>query len=354
MAMDGSPAFGDGQDASTNDKAEINILTELGIQDMRFVGELRYGKYADDFENVHPDILQRYANEGDLDLAITGDQDRHIRHEAIKVTEHQFLFGSIIPIGMGVAEVEWEDGFYAETEAVKVGRKDIETPLPFRVWWPRAAAWAQGLEMMAKIRAPKRSQTVKNIATYTLKKLLSCPALERREKAVPAPDFNSNGMAPLARIQNAKTASIASRHIPRALSTMFWPTVWLNTMSWIASDQSQSVMPMLAGNRTQDFAPRRWEIQKKSATATPSQASTLSRLAGFTLSPVDLICQEEKELRETRCPAGQAVEKLRKQGSMVFKDPDGSPLAFSVNWTPTRSDQWIRDMFPKMARLSPV
>ncbi|KAJ7892016.1 hypothetical protein B0H13DRAFT_2529422 [Mycena leptocephala] len=55
---------------------------------------------------------------------------------------------------------------------------------------------------------------------------------------------------------------------------------------------------------------------------------------------------EEKELRETRCPAGQAVEKLRKQGLMVSKDPDGSPLAFSLNWTPTRSDQWIRDMFP--------
>ncbi|KAJ7856978.1 hypothetical protein B0H14DRAFT_2752089 [Mycena olivaceomarginata] len=31
---------------------------------------------------------------------------------------------------------------------------------------------------------------------------------------------------------------------------------------------------------------------------------------------------------------------------MVSKDPDGSPLAFSLNWTPTRSDQWIRDMFP--------
>jgi hypothetical protein len=48
-----------------------NILTELGIQDMRFVGELRYGKYADDFENVHPDILQRYANEGKRILLAT-------------------------------------------------------------------------------------------------------------------------------------------------------------------------------------------------------------------------------------------------------------------------------------------
>lgn len=34
------------------------------FQDMRLVGELLYGKYADDFENVHPDILQRYGQEG--------------------------------------------------------------------------------------------------------------------------------------------------------------------------------------------------------------------------------------------------------------------------------------------------
>ncbi|KAJ7934971.1 hypothetical protein B0H13DRAFT_1591207 [Mycena leptocephala] len=125
---------------------------------------------------LQPNLLSRGS--GDLDLAIAGDQDRHIRHEAIEVTEHQFPFGSeevgvifydsfkvvqdtgIIPIGMGVAEGEWEDGFYAETEAVKVGRKDIEIPLPFRVWWPRAVTWAQGLEIMAKIQAVERGDII--------------------------------------------------------------------------------------------------------------------------------------------------------------------------------------------------
>ena len=151
------------------------------------MGELIHGKYADDFQNVHPDILQRYGNEGkhlgfvsqimvheiseDLDQAIAGDQDRHIRHEAIEVVDNQFPFNSveggdiftgafnevraegIIPEQMGVAETEWEDGVYGEIELVKVGRKEAEVVLPFEIWWPRAVAWAQGLEIMTKIQA---------------------------------------------------------------------------------------------------------------------------------------------------------------------------------------------------------
>lgn len=31
---------------------------------MRLLGELKYGKYADNFENIHPEILERYGNEG--------------------------------------------------------------------------------------------------------------------------------------------------------------------------------------------------------------------------------------------------------------------------------------------------
>ncbi|KAJ7458292.1 hypothetical protein B0H11DRAFT_1873258 [Mycena galericulata] len=139
--------------------------------DMRLVGELLYGKYADDFTNVHPDILLRYGQEDDLDLVIAGDQDRHIRHEAIEVKQNQFPFNSeeaediftdtlqtvhaagIIPDQMGVAEAEWEDGMYTETEIVKVGRKDVEVILPFMIWWPRAVKWAQGLEILTKIQA---------------------------------------------------------------------------------------------------------------------------------------------------------------------------------------------------------
>ena len=156
---------------------------------MRLVGEAKYGRYSDDFPNVHPEVLERYGDAGmyssqlawnqvmnthipdDLDLAIAGDQDRHIRHEAIGVVENQCPFASaeataifssalkdvqsagIIPQHFGVAENEWEGSFYGETETVKVGRKEVQIALPFGIWWPRAVAWAQALEVMVNIQA---------------------------------------------------------------------------------------------------------------------------------------------------------------------------------------------------------
>ncbi|KAJ6614370.1 hypothetical protein B0H10DRAFT_2265466 [Mycena sp. CBHHK59/15] len=97
--------------------------------DMRHLRELKYGKYADDFDNVHPDILQQYGDEGifsahiseNLDLAIAGNQDHHVHHEAIEVMQNKFPFNTddagrifsealkqvkargIVPQGMGVA-----------------------------------------------------------------------------------------------------------------------------------------------------------------------------------------------------------------------------------------------------------
>ncbi|KAJ6469986.1 hypothetical protein C8R45DRAFT_837082, partial [Mycena sanguinolenta] len=111
----------------------------------------------------------------DLDGAIANDQDHHIRHEAIDVTETECPFRSedgrnvfvaalqevqkaeIIPENLGVAENEWEGVFYSETEIIKVGRKQAEIQLPFMIWWPRAVAWAQALEVMVRIQAMEDS-----------------------------------------------------------------------------------------------------------------------------------------------------------------------------------------------------
>ncbi|KAJ7456377.1 hypothetical protein B0H11DRAFT_1819069, partial [Mycena galericulata] len=119
---------------------------------MRLIGELKYGRYADDFEGVHAEVLEHYGNEEDLNLSIAGDQERHIRHEAIDVAENKCPFQSeeatsiffaaledaksagIIPENIGVAEAEWDGPFYGETEKVKVGRKDVEIVLPFEIW----------------------------------------------------------------------------------------------------------------------------------------------------------------------------------------------------------------------------
>ncbi|KAJ7118271.1 hypothetical protein C8R44DRAFT_625989 [Mycena epipterygia] len=163
--------------------------------DMRLIGELKYGQYADNFDDIHPDVVGLYGDQGvcwflpgterradkeadDLDLAIAGDQDHHIRHDAIEVVENECPFAGedstallfmalkeielqgIVPRHFGVAEAEWEGQFYGETETVKIGRKNVEIQLPFGIWWPRAVAWAQALETMVRIQAVENGEMV--------------------------------------------------------------------------------------------------------------------------------------------------------------------------------------------------
>ncbi|KAF7339237.1 Integrase catalytic domain-containing protein [Mycena venus] len=144
--------------------------------DMRLIGELKYGKYADTFDDdVHPEVLETYGNSIDLDEAIANDQAHNVRHEAVGVAETKFPFRServrdifvaaladvqaagIIPENFGVAEAEWEVPFYGESENVKIGRKQVEITLPFPIWWPRAVAWVQALDLMVRIQEAERN-----------------------------------------------------------------------------------------------------------------------------------------------------------------------------------------------------
>ena len=144
---------------------------------MQFLSELQYGVYAECYEDTHPEILTRYAadsddaNNIDVQAEIAADQDRHIRHAAVDVPQVVTPFHSaeaheaftlalqaaqdqgLIPIGYGVAEEEWVDGYYPKLEVIPVGHsaKDYEVHLPFSIWWPRAVRWVQGLDVMTHI-----------------------------------------------------------------------------------------------------------------------------------------------------------------------------------------------------------
>ncbi|KAJ7245212.1 hypothetical protein C8J57DRAFT_1082369, partial [Mycena rebaudengoi] len=87
-----------------------------------------------------------------LDDAIAQDQDHHIHHEAVEVAKGKFPFttddtaaifyialkevqvAEISPLNIGVAEAEWDEDFYPETEVVKIGQKEVKITLPFSVW----------------------------------------------------------------------------------------------------------------------------------------------------------------------------------------------------------------------------
>lgn len=58
--------------------------------------------------------------------------------------------GTEIPLGFGVHRDEWdEDEGYPALERIPMrGAQHLDMALPFEVWWPRAAYWAQALKLM--------------------------------------------------------------------------------------------------------------------------------------------------------------------------------------------------------------
>ncbi|KAF8193578.1 hypothetical protein K438DRAFT_1589111, partial [Mycena galopus ATCC 62051] len=56
----------------------------------------------------------------------------------------------IIPLEFGLAQNQWPEGFYGETEASWM--REVEIHLPFAIWWLHAVVWVQGLEFMVRIQ----------------------------------------------------------------------------------------------------------------------------------------------------------------------------------------------------------
>ncbi|KAI1788742.1 hypothetical protein LXA43DRAFT_974611 [Ganoderma leucocontextum] len=161
--------------------------------DIRLLGQLKQGQIHDDFEGVHPSILEEYygvdrterhplrgrtgAGHSDtesehgsedearshIDSKIAASQDHHIRHDAIPTPTSECPFttpellatfkaafqevnaSGIIPMCYGLLEAEWSLDGYGQR-----GRR-VAVELPFSVWWPRAVAWSQGLDLMNRL-----------------------------------------------------------------------------------------------------------------------------------------------------------------------------------------------------------
>ncbi|EPQ57571.1 hypothetical protein GLOTRDRAFT_127924 [Gloeophyllum trabeum ATCC 11539] len=161
--------------------------------DMRFLGQLEHGVYDDGYEDVHPDVLNRYygadstherlhpgqtgaghsdsEDEGEaLEDLIAADQERHVRHDPIPVPKtsspfpadltadflkalDELLATDIVPTGLGLRNDEWPEGGYPEAEAIRSGRKYVDIGLPFNTWWPRAVVWGKALTLLSHFQA---------------------------------------------------------------------------------------------------------------------------------------------------------------------------------------------------------
>ena len=152
------------------------------------MGQLQHGEYEREFDDVHPDILDRYYGTHGRPLRrnhsgagstgedyesvgnqISADQEGNIHNESVETppthcpldeqSAHLFrqmlddeLIQNSIPHDFGLREDEWDDG-YPPTERIKMrGGKHVDIDLPFTVWWPRAIKWVRALKLLTLLQ----------------------------------------------------------------------------------------------------------------------------------------------------------------------------------------------------------
>lgn len=157
---------------------------------MRFLAAANEGVYLDEddeFDGVHPDLLNRYygidgsasrqqtdqtgAEEditGEVEAHVGSDQQANIRHAAIGVPDDSCPFPfaeavdlfyqaladaedqGVIPNHLMVTAEEWPNA-YPTHEIITTGAqsgKKLSVALPYDIWWPRAILWARALRIM--------------------------------------------------------------------------------------------------------------------------------------------------------------------------------------------------------------
>ncbi|KAG1726809.1 uncharacterized protein EDB91DRAFT_1254183 [Suillus paluster] len=168
-------------------------------QDMRLLGQASLGVYEDEFEGIHPAILQRYygihgrelvrgrnqtgaghpndeLDESDEDSIIgriERDQANDVQHDAVEVADgntpfqneedensffeilEEVVMDGIVPEGYNLQEGEDE---YDEntTEHLRVGRQRenyVEVSLADPIWRTRSTLWAQAASVLGHFEA---------------------------------------------------------------------------------------------------------------------------------------------------------------------------------------------------------
>lgn len=113
-----------------------------------------------------------------LDHLLAGDQQQHICHPPIPVSDSGCPFASdntytafcaclckvcekhIIPHHYGVSQQEWMGGLYGKVEEISYGcaGQKVDVALPFAIWWPHMVEWTQGLDVMTQLVLRKQGE----------------------------------------------------------------------------------------------------------------------------------------------------------------------------------------------------
>ncbi|KAJ6597751.1 hypothetical protein DFH09DRAFT_1304518 [Mycena vulgaris] len=161
------------------------MTSDQSPADLRFLGQTTEGIYRHDpLDGIHPDAISRYYGvaeedsdpeeataEEQLENQIEADLAQNIRHQPVKVARHHSPFEEhqseddfldlldallaqpgMLPEDYGILEDEWEEEDYPEIEIIRPGTsgKEMVVILPRTEWFPRAARWAQALDLLTR------------------------------------------------------------------------------------------------------------------------------------------------------------------------------------------------------------
>ncbi|KAJ6592418.1 hypothetical protein B0H19DRAFT_917321 [Mycena capillaripes] len=201
------------------------LTSDQSPADIRFLGQLTEGVYRHDpLDGIHPDAINRYygvagrrlrrsrnrtgagissddeAEEDDnddehepnveeqLENQVQADLVQNIRHQPVKVAKHRSPFKdeeledhflslledllaqpAVLPEDYGILEDEWEEDDYPEIEIIRPGTKgkELAVILPRAEWFPRAARWAQGLDLMTRVLHELEDETDSSSSTIS-------------------------------------------------------------------------------------------------------------------------------------------------------------------------------------------
>lgn len=155
------------------------------------MGRLQHGEYVADYEDVHPEVLERYygedwaehsEDEGEqrrpssddgltLEDHVAEDQAANVRHAPVETPTKgnpfeaypgaEILFMDMlrgaderkfVPEQFNLRAEEWGESGYEESEPIKMrGGKIVDIPVPFLDWWPRAVRWSRALYLMTRL-----------------------------------------------------------------------------------------------------------------------------------------------------------------------------------------------------------
>ncbi|KAJ6543011.1 hypothetical protein B0H19DRAFT_957835, partial [Mycena capillaripes] len=179
--------------------------------DMCFVGQVQNGVYVNDYEDIHPTVLERYygvhgplaprtsgqtgagqlddedvplpsihdgqesdsdSDDDDLVQQIEEAHTGNFHHKPVAVPKHNNPFSDketmqvfhdalsaaeeigLVPAGYGLLPDEWEDGVYPSYEIIKSGHrggKQLRVALLDSIWRPRAEMWGRGLAILNEL-----------------------------------------------------------------------------------------------------------------------------------------------------------------------------------------------------------